>query len=200
MEKENNSPVKRKALIGAMVVSLILPGLTFAQVSRQVESSRNPDSSIVMESVDPAIRAHDSTNRDTLTILRDTLGNPIDTIAARKDTLSAPVIGTPVPKDTLDIISSDAAFNTMPGFRVQLMSTQNLSDAIDARAEADSLLSSYNVYIIYDSPYYKVRAGDFRVRYDATQAADYMASHGFPNAWLVPDNVFKDPQRKSSKQ
>ena len=77
------------------------------------------------------------------------------------------------------------------------MTTQSLSDAMNARAKADSLLRDYNIYIIYDSPYYKIRAGDFRARYDANQAADYIASHGFPDAWLVPDNVFRNPAHKN---
>ena len=113
------------------------------------------------------------------------------------DTIAAPPAGTPSRKDTLDIITSEEGSNTVPGFRVQLMSTQNLSEAMDARARADSLLSDYDVYIIYDAPYYKIRAGDFRARYDASQAAGYIASHGFPDAWSVPDNVFRNPQKKT---
>ena len=120
-------------------------------------------------------------------------------IVVRHDTLvGKPVADTSVVrKDTLDIITSEETSNTIPGFRVQLMSTQSLSEAMGVRARANSLLSDYNIYIIYDSPYYKIRAGDFRSRYDASQAADYIASHGFPDAWSVPDNVFRDLQKKS---
>ncbi len=126
---------------------------------------------------------------DSLRIPSDTVLNHRDTTAIKEDTLS-------MRKDTLDIITNEANFNTIPGFRVQLTSTPILDDAIDARNEADTLLTSYSVYIIYDSPYYKVRAGDFRTKYEASQAANYIASHGFPDAWSVPDNVFRNPPKK----
>ncbi len=121
---------------------------------------------------------------DTLGVAQDTTGNGEDTLSAKKD--------------TLEILTSNASYDTVPGFRVQLMSTQNLSEAIGAKANADSLLSGYNVYIVYDSPYYKVRVGDFRARYEANQAVAYITGHGFPNAWAVPDNVFRNPPKKGN--
>lgn len=152
--------------------------------SVSIGQSQSIDSTAVTRTVQSAL------SKDTLVVHHDTLSNSADTFAARKDTLAAR-------RDTLDIITSNETLNTIPGFRVQLMSTQDLSEAIDAKARADGLLNSYNVYIIYDSPYYKVRAGDFRARYDANQAADYIAAHGFHEAWLVPDNVFRNPGRKN---
>lgn len=169
-----------------MAVFAVSTSAAFAQ-------SSDADSTAVIGTVRSAI------SKNTLEVHQDTLGNSTDTVAVIKE----PVLRLPkdtlvARKDTLDIITSEASFNTMPGFRVQLMSTQDLSEAINTRTTADSLLSNYNVYIIYDSPYYKIRVGDFRAMYDANQAADYIAAHGFPDAWLVPDNVFRNPQRKNS--
>jgi SPOR domain len=127
---------------------------------------------------------------DTLLGKSDTSRNSQDTLSAKKDTVAGR-------QDTLDIIVSTEGLNTIPGFRVQIGSTQNLSEAIAERAKAETILADYNVYIIYDSPYYKVRAGDFRARYDASQAAGFISDHGFSAAWVVPDNVFKNPIRKS---
>ncbi len=147
---------------------------------------------------------------DTLAVFNDTLRTGLDTLAAGKsrllngsdtlamdtsaiglDTLAATV-------DTLDIITSEADINTIPGFRVQLLSTQNILQAITAKTKADSLLQNYNVYIVYDSPYYKVRVGDFRARYEANQAVSYIADHGFPDAWPVPDNIYRRPPKRSN--
>ncbi len=127
--------------------------------------------------------------RDTL--MADSLRLRADSSAVRNDTVAAK-------KDTLEILTSNPGYNTIPGYRVQLMSTQNLSEAIGAKAEADSLLQGYNIYIVYDSPYYKVRVGDFRARYEANQAVAAITDRGFPNAWAVPDNVFRNPPRKSN--
>jgi hypothetical protein len=173
-------------IIGVMAVFAVSTSGAFAQ-------SSDADSTAVIGTV------HSAISKNTLVAHHDTLGNSTDTIAVIKEpVLSLPKDTLAPRKDTLDIITSEASFNTMPGFRVQLMSTQDLLEAINTRATADSLLSNYDVYIIYDSPYYKIRVGDFRAMYDANQATDYIAAHGFPDAWLVPDNVFRNPKRKNS--
>ncbi|HUI29468.1 MAG TPA: SPOR domain-containing protein [Candidatus Acidoferrales bacterium] len=127
----------------------------------------------------------------------DTLSRIEDTVSVKGDSLNNHSDSTAVTKDTLDIIIGTESSNTIPGFRVQIGSTLDLSEAIGDRTRAETLLADYNVYIIYDSPYYKIRAGDFRARYDASQAANYITGHGFPGAWVVPDNVFKNPQTRS---
>ncbi len=135
----------------------------------------------------------DSSKAGTAPVLsKDTLSSEVDTLRNHQDTTVA------TRKDTLDIIIGTEGLNTIAGFRVQIGSTQDLSEAIDERAEAETILTGYNIYIVYDSPYYKVRAGDFRARYDAAQAANYINTHGFTGAWIVPDNVFKNPKAKNS--
>lgn len=163
----------------------------FGQVS-PVDTNSHPASSAVGITVkivrDTTGLKNDSLSsaNDTADVATDSLAKFSDTTGAKSDTLAAK-------KDTLQILTSTASYNTMPGFRVQILTTQNLTEAIAMKAKADSLLSNYNIYIVYDSPYYKVRVGDFRARYEANQAVNFIANHGFPNAWSVPDNVFRNP-------
>jgi len=132
----------------------------------------------------------DTTAHDSTVVKPDTAGVRNDTATSiRKDTAAAH-------KDSLGIITSEANLNTVPGFRVQILATQDLQEALDTKEEAESELDNLNVYLVYDPPYYKVRIGDYRIRYEANQAATYVGAHGFPNAWTVPDNVFKNPQPK----
>ena len=129
-------------------------------------------------------------------ILRDGILMEGDTVKVESGT-SMMEIDTPlVKKDSLVIISSQPGLSTEPGFRVQIFSSRNLSEAYQVQIKADSLLPGFNVYLIYDPPYYKVRVGDFRARYEANQAAALILLHGFPNAWAVPDNIFKNPSKK----
>lgn len=141
----------------------------------------------------PSVRMAQVPAADSLSRNPDTLANRIDTSAIVKDTLSSK-------GDTLDIIMGTESLNTIPGFRVQISSTQDLTEALDERTSAQSIFVGYDVYIIYDSPNYKVRVGDFRSRYDATQAATFIVGHGYPGAWVVPDNVFKNPTKKGGTQ
>lgn len=135
----------------------------------------------------------DSTRIDSSTTIRDSVIVRSDTVSMKKDTLTTSADTVSAPKDTLDIITSAANLNTVPGFRIQILATQSLQDAIDMKAEAQSELDGYNIYLVYDPPFYKVRVGDFKVRYEANKAGNYITSHGYPDAWTVPDNVFRNP-------
>ena len=171
------SPSRKLFVELASVLILVVPSGAFAQIpGDSISRTTGPDSVRLME--------------DSLLTKSDTTLAVPDTSMAQKDTVVPP-------RDTLDIITSAENLNTIPGFRVQIGSTQNLSEAVTERAKAETLLSGYNVYIIDDSPYYKVRIGDFRVRYNAAQAANLISSRGFPEAWVVPDNVFKNPAERA---
>ncbi len=73
------------------------------------------------------------------------------------------------------------------GYRVQLA---NITDEARAKAiekRAHSLFKT--VYIFFQSPSYKVRAGDYTHRADADAAANEARRMGFRGAWVVPDQV-----------
>ncbi|MFH0882578.1 MAG: SPOR domain-containing protein [bacterium] len=73
------------------------------------------------------------------------------------------------------------------GFRVQLANVTDEGSAKRIEKRAYSLFK--NVYVIFQSPTYKVRAGDFTRRSDADVAASEARRMGFRGAWVVPDQV-----------
>jgi hypothetical protein len=81
-----------------------------------------------------------------------------------------------------------------PGYRVQIISTTSIDEADAKKSLAESLFPSEWFYIQYDAPSYKIRAGNFRVRLDADRFRSLIAARGFPDAWVVPERVFKNPQ------
>ena len=85
------------------------------------------------------------------------------------------------------IVNNDAniAENTLPreagtvktaGYRVQVFSDNNVSTAkSEARTKAQALqarLPQYRTYVIYQSPYWRLKVGDFPTRTEAENAAD----------------------------
>jgi hypothetical protein len=91
------------------------------------------------------------------------------------DTLTiAPQSGAPV----------DTSWQTVPGYQVQLLQT---GDAKLARATVREAILALNtdVEIIYEAPYYKVRAGRFTNRYDAEQLQNLASEKGYANCWVV---------------
>ncbi len=85
---------------------------------------------------------------------------------------------------------------TIPGFRLQVLLTQNIEEASGTRDTLNHLLPSEWVYTVYDAPYYKVRVGNFLDRASAGVLLKRLAGLGFKDAWTVPDNVIKNPPPK----
>lgn len=78
---------------------------------------------------------------------------------------------------------------TVSGFRVQVTFTDNIDDANTAKDEVALLVGEQNVYVVYETPYYKVRVGDFLSRPDANETLNLLFQHGYKDSWIVPDKV-----------
>ncbi len=81
----------------------------------------------------------------------------------------------------------------VPGYRVQLISTTSIDEANAKKLYAESLFPAEWFYLEYDPPTYKIRAGNFLVRFDAERFRALITARGFPGAWVVPDRVFNNP-------
>ena len=81
------------------------------------------------------------------------------------------------------------ATETAGGFRVQVLMTKDIDEARRTRTALQSAAPSDSAYVIYEPPYYKVRAGNFRTRSEAAELMEILQQRGFPDAWVVPDEV-----------
>jgi len=85
----------------------------------------------------------------------------------------------------------------IPGFRVQLISTRDQEEARSVMRNA-VISFSENVYREYDNPYYKIRVGDFKSRYEASKLQENAVEMGFPEAWVVRTVVWDGPPQKTA--
>jgi len=80
----------------------------------------------------------------------------------------------------------------MEGFRIQIYSSSNRNareESNKARAAFISKFPGIASYALYAEPgYFKVRAGDFRTKTEATKLF-LLISKEFPNSYLVPDII-----------
>jgi len=90
-------------------------------------------------------------------------------------------------------VSETAPLETTPGFRIQVLSTTEIDTANAVKNELSNLPESVGIYVIYDSPYYKVRVGDFLLRPDANQLLKTLIVRGYTDAWIVADRILKAP-------
>lgn len=100
----------------------------------------------------------------------------------------------------VDLAITQANLNS--GFRVQVISTQDVREAENIRAEFNKWLDdeapeyNANSYILFRQPYYRLHVGDFKSRANAIEFAQ-VVKRKFPDAWVVFDTI--DPNSITTK-
>ncbi|MBN2089330.1 SPOR domain-containing protein [candidate division KSB1 bacterium] len=94
----------------------------------------------------------------------------------------------------VDTLTTSRVRELVPGWRVQICALADESAARRLQQRAEDVFEKYQsfkVYLTYDSPYYKVRIGDFTSRTEADRLKTIAIQKGFPDAWVVRTNVLK---------
>ena len=109
-------------------------------------------------------------------------------------------------KETVKVVEAPIAIETKPepevevetkaneivsGFRIQLSASKDSKKMRDALNSAKSFFNprGYEVYLVYESPMYKLRVGDTINRKKADKLLTLCKESGFRDAWVVPDMV-----------
>lgn len=77
----------------------------------------------------------------------------------------------------------------VPGFRVRVLSTDNLIVADSVRSDLYFQTDQKGVYVDFDPPFYKVKVGDFLNMNDAKNLSFKLNQIGYPEAKVVNDSV-----------
>ena len=93
-------------------------------------------------------------------------------------------------QDTLQ----QSASQLVLGYRVQICATPDEQEARSYLHEALLKFPDRGVYLTFDSPYYKVRVGDCKSRYEAEELQKLVQKNGFPDAWVVRTKVYANPE------
>jgi len=103
--------------------------------------------------------------------------------------------------DAMDIANAAevALPETIPGFRIQVLFTPEIHEATQIRDSLDVSVPEEWTYVVFDTPYYKVRIGNFIERYEAQALLRRIISMGYSEAWIVPDNIIKNPPPKPAE-
>lgn len=75
------------------------------------------------------------------------------------------------------------------GYRVQILSTDNFDEADNLKLDVHTRLQTTPVYVIFESPYYKVRVGDLVESNHAYDLSDKLKQLGYKNTLVVQDSV-----------
>ena len=88
-------------------------------------------------------------------------------------------------------IRLNEAGSTLDGYRIQIFSDSGNSSKAKAQTAMDEFLAKYQeakAYLIFKSPNYKVKVGDFRSKLDAIRYLTQITAD-FPNAFIIPDLI-----------
>jgi hypothetical protein len=74
------------------------------------------------------------------------------------------------------------------GYRVQIFVGSNRTDAYNAQSKFNGLYPELKTYITYSEPNFKVRAGDFRTRLEASKLMEQIRSQ-FTSVFIIYDKI-----------
>ena len=76
------------------------------------------------------------------------------------------------------------------GYRIQVTSTNNLDFANSLSIKIKEKFN-YETYIIFDSPNYKLRVGNFALRSNAENVRINLINHGYKKSWIIRTKIYK---------
>ena len=77
----------------------------------------------------------------------------------------------------------------IPGYRIQILNTTDRAAALDAKTKAYRLFPELKAYLLYQSPYYRIRVGNFKTKEEADEYMRTLARNFDNNVFLVRDVV-----------
>ena len=108
--------------------------------------------------------------RGTVTVIKDA---GIDSVLARRLTPGKP---------------GGNISATGNGYRVQFFVSSNRNEAYAAQAKFNAQYPGYKTYLIYSEPNFKVRAGDFRTRLEATRLMQQLRGQ-FTSLFIIAEKI-----------
>ncbi|MCX6282220.1 MAG: SPOR domain-containing protein [Bacteroidetes bacterium] len=88
-------------------------------------------------------------------------------------------------------IKLNEAGNNLEGYRIQIFSDSGNNSKTKAQSAMDEFLAKYpeiKAYLVFKSPNYKVKIGDFRSKLDAIRCLNQITAE-FPNAFIISDLI-----------
>lgn len=130
----------------------------------------------------------------TLCFSQDTLVNPVDSnsVVVYKDAR----IDLLVKKQAhINEITSRNSRRTDKGFRLMIISTNNRDEAMAAKTKVYTFFPELKAYLWYQSPYFRLKAGNFKDRKDAEAYQRRMNTYFPKGVFIMKDIIEVKPGR-----
>ncbi len=97
------------------------------------------------------------------------------------------MFGTSIVTSSTDSLRN--VIGTTDGYRVQVLSTDNIDEANLVRSEIYEQTSRKEVYVIFEPPFYKVKVGDFTSNSEAENLRFKLNQLGYTESKVVQETV-----------
>lgn len=78
---------------------------------------------------------------------------------------------------------------TMRGYRLMVMNTNKREDAIAAKTKVYTYFPELKAYLVYQSPFFRLKAGNFKTREEAEKYRKQMAPLFTKGVFIVNDTI-----------
>lgn len=169
------------SLLHLLIFSLILNcGASQKMTSgKKSEAEIENGTGIINEFFDPLILEEDEI-KVTRTISIESKSDQINNVLSRSD-------------------DNEQISEITTGYRVQICAVSDEDKARQVQREAILKFVNEDIYLIYDTPYYKVRVGNCATRLDADQLQQLATQKGFDDAWVVRTKIKSKTSSNSSQ-
>lgn len=86
---------------------------------------------------------------------------------------------------------------TMRGYRLMVVNTNKRDEAIAAKTKIYTFFPDMKAYLSYQSPYFKLKAGNFQTREEAEKYRKLMASMFPKGVFIINDIIEVKPEKET---
>jgi hypothetical protein len=87
---------------------------------------------------------------------------------------------------------------TMPGFRIQIVNSTDRNNALSAKTRVYQLYPELKAYLQYQSPYYRLKVGNFKTRQEAAEYLKSLTKDFSNNIFILRDTIEVKPETESN--
>lgn len=89
---------------------------------------------------------------------------------------------------------------SMKGFRLLVVNTNKRDEAINAKAKVYTYFPELKAYLVYQTPYFKLKAGNFKTRAEAEKYRKDMSSFFPKGVFIINDTIEITPEKEKENE
>ncbi len=99
-------------------------------------------------------------------------------------------------QSAINIAVKKASARSMRGYRLMVVNTNKRNEAIDAKTKIYTYFPELKAYLSYQSPYFKLKAGNFKTRDEAEKYRKMMTTMFPKGVFIINDIIEIKPEKE----